>query len=179
MKKMIRYFSLGGIVAALMAIAAAFWHQGTGQAARPNHENHHPQAPAKMIEMGPVGTDIVSSEQIGNVLVRMTARRMWFKKSKTFGFDNALLKKMAASDFRLTVSKAGKVILSLSKDLVEMPLDRSVITIHEPEILFPRNIGQPDILRFDKSSLRVSFRQGASENTWELSEDPIENPRVP
>ena len=46
----------------------------------------------------------------------------------------------------------------------------SVITIHEPEILFPRNIGQPDILRFDKSNLRVSFRQGASENTWELSE---------
>ena len=94
---------------------------------------------------------------------------MWFKKSKTFGFDNALLKKMAASDFRLTVSKAGRVILSVSKDLVEMPLDRSVITIRDPKILYPRDIGQPDILRFDKSNLRVSFRQGASENTWELS----------
>ena len=116
-----------------------------------------------MIAMGPVGTGIVSSKQIGNVLVKMTASRMWFKKSKTFGFDNALLKKMAASDFRLTVSKAGRVILSVSKDLVEMPLDRSVITIRDPKILYPRDIGQPDILRFDKSNLRVSFRQGASE----------------
>lgn len=124
-----------------------------------------------MIAMGPVGTHIVSSEQIGDVLIKITASRLWIKKSKTFGFDNALLKKMAARNFCMTISKAGKVILRVGKDLVEMPANLSVISIRDPKILFPADIEQPDSIRFDKPSLRVSFRKGASEDIWELSTD--------
>jgi hypothetical protein len=122
-----------------------------------------------MIEMGPVGTDIVSSEQIGNIRIEITASRLWIKKSKMFGFDSALLKKMAASDFRLTISKAGKVILSVSKDLVEMPAGLSSIVIHDPKILIPADMEPSDYIRFDKPDMRVVFRQGSSEETWELS----------
>lgn len=171
MKKLIRFSAIFGILAALATIAAAYWHQGTGDGAAPPSRSPHPQAPSKMIAMGPVGTQIVSSEQIGNVLIKITASRLWIKKSKTFGFDNALLKKMAASDFCLTISKAGKVILSASKDLVEMPANLSIITIRDPKVLYPVNIDQPDSIRFDKPNMTVSFKRGASEETWELSQN--------
>lgn len=124
-----------------------------------------------MIAMGPVGTDIVSNEQIGDIRIEITASRLWIKKSKLFGFDNALLKKMAASDFRLTISKAGKVILSVGKDRVEMPINLDIITIHDPKVLIPADMQQPDHIRFDKPNMRVCFKQGSSEETWELSQN--------
>ena len=171
MKKLIRYSALAGILAALVTIAVALWHQGAGHAAPSYPKDPHPQAPSKMIAMGPVGTHIVSSEQVGNVLIKITASRLWIKKTKTFGFDNALLKQMAASDFCLTISKAGKVILSVGKDIVEMPVNLSVITIRDPKVLIPADIEQPDSMRFDKPNMRVSFRQGTSEEIWQLSEN--------
>lgn len=122
-----------------------------------------------MIEMGPVGTNITLSEQVGNVIIKMTASRLWFKKTKTFGFDNALLKKLAASDFYLTISRAGKEIVSVGKDMVEMPVSRNVITIHKPSILFPTEMAQPDSITFDRPKMQLSFRQGASEETWDLA----------
>ena len=154
---------------ATVTIAVAFWQKQAGRSNAHPTKNHPPQAPAKMIAMGPVGTNITSVEQIGDVSIKMTATRFWFKKSKIMGFDSGLLKKLAAKDYCLTISKAGKVILSAAKERVEMPMDRGVITIHHPDILLPKNMEKPDSIRFDKSKMEIVLRKDGSEKIWDLS----------
>jgi hypothetical protein len=169
MKRVIKYSALAGIFASMAIIAAAVWHTQESQSELDTQQTQQRQAPAKMLAMGPVGTDISSVEQVGNVSIKMTAARFYFKKSKTLGFDNGLFKKLAAKDFCLTISKAGNDIFSARKDLVEMPLDRGVITIRKPDILFPTDMEQPDSIKLDKSNMLLFIRHGSSQKTWDLS----------
>jgi hypothetical protein len=169
LKKLVTCLALAGIFTTLTALAIAIWHNGLRPPAAGGVKYQSPPAPEKMIAMGPVGTDITSSEIVGRATVRMTASRLWVKKSKLFGFDNALFKKLAARDFCLTVSKAGRKILSVRKDQMEMPMDRRVIVIHDPEILFPNDLGHPDRITLDKPNKVLVFHRGASEKTWNLA----------
>jgi hypothetical protein len=171
MTKRIKYVVLVGIVAFTATVIVAFLLKEANQSAALEKQEHHLQAPAKMIDMGPVATDINSTEQIGDISIKMTASRFWIKKTKTFGFDNGLFKKLAAKNFCLTISKAGKEILCASKDMVELPIDRGVIIIDRPKIISPQNMEQPDSIRFDRSKMLLLVRKGTTEKTWDLLEN--------
>lgn len=126
-------------------------------------------APARLLEMGPVGTDVAYTEQLGDLTITMEAARFWVKKSKTFGFDNALMKRLAAKDFKLTISRAGANILALRKPQMEMPLDRGLLVIDHPEVLFPVNFGSPDAITFDRKNKLIRIRRAAQEEVWNLA----------
>jgi hypothetical protein len=130
--------------------------------------NHTPSAPSRMLQMGPVLEGMVSSKTMGSVTVTMEASRVWFKKTKLLGFDNALFKKLEAKDFLLTVLKDGEKRLSISKDRLEMPPDKSIIEIRNPRILFPADMQQPDSITLDNGKMILYFRTGDDEMVWNL-----------
>jgi hypothetical protein len=125
-----------------------------------------PSAPSRMLKMGPVMDGLVTSKTVGNVTVKMEATRVWFKKTKTFGFSNALFKKIVAKDFRLTIIKDGKKHIVISKNQLEMPPDQNVIEIKNPRLLFPTDMKQPDSIRFDSGEMALYFRTGNDEEVW-------------
>ena len=166
MKKLIRSLSLAGIIIVVLFVMAVFLR---GDRDILVAEGSFTTAPSRMLRMGPVVGGAVSSETIGNVVIKMEASRIWFKKSKIFGFDSALFKKLAASDFRLTISSGGEKLLALSKDQVEMSADQKIIEINNPQITFPPDLGRPDSVRLDKQNMSFSIRKGESEEIWDLA----------
>ena len=166
MKKPVKPFLIAGIVVVMVVIAVLVWRSNRAPAVR--SENSQPTAPSRMLKNGPVGDGIVSTKVVGDVTVKMEASRMWFKKSKLFGFDNALDKKIAASNFHLTISKGGRKLIALSKAQVEMSPDQRFIEISHPRITFPDNLKQPDSIRLDNQKMTVSIRNGESETVWDL-----------
>lgn len=132
-------------------------------------ETPRPMAPARLLEMGPVGTDVAYTEQVGDLTITMEAARFWVKKSKTFGFDNSLRKRLAARNFELTVSRAGEKLLHLRRPQLEMPLDRGLLIIKHPEVLFPADFGSPDSITFDRKNMLIRIRRDAAEEVWDLA----------
>ena len=165
MTKLIRSLILVISLLAVITVIIVYW-RGNGET--PMAESSQSTAPSRMLKMGPVVSGAISNETIGDVTIKMEASRLWIKKSKTFGFDNALFKKIAASDFCLTVSKSGKKLLSASKEQIEMPLDQSIIKINNPEILFPADMRQPDSIRLDKKMMFIFIKIGKYEEIWDL-----------
>jgi len=125
--------------------------------------------PSKMAKLGPVTGAMISSKTIGDVTIKMEASRTSFKKSKTFGFDNGLFKKLVASDFCLTISKGGRKLLVLNKNQVEMPMDQNVIEINNPQIIFPAEMKEPDSIKLDSQKLSVRIKNGKTEEIWDLA----------
>ena len=82
-------------------------------------------APARQLETGPVATGIRQTEIFDDVIIETRASRIWVKKTKTFGFENNLLKKMAALDFTLSITREDRQIISIAKKELEMPCDTS------------------------------------------------------
>lgn len=166
MKKLIRSLLLAGIIVGVLTLIVAFW-RGNGET--PVTESSSLGAPSRMLKMGPVVGGVVSTKTVGDVVIKMEASRLWFKKSKTFGFDNALFKKIAASDFRLTISKDGEKLLALNKEQVEMSADQNIIEINHPKITFPADMEQPDSIRLDNRKMSLHIRTGKSEKIWDLA----------
>ena len=150
----------------LMIIIAALWR---GRDETPADKINYSSAPSRMLQMGPVLGGLSSTDTIGEVVIKMEASRMWYKKSKTFGFDNALFKKLVASNFRLTILKGEKRLISLSKNQVELSSDRNTIDIKTPTIIFPTDMGHPDLIQFNKKELKLKIKTGTSEKTWDLA----------
>jgi hypothetical protein len=166
MKKLIQYSALAGIMIILLAVIISFWRSNENAAITESSES---TSPSRMLQMGPVAGGMLSTRKVGEVVVKMEASRTWFKKSKTLGFDNALFKKMVASDFRLTISKGGKELLAISKDQIEMSPDQNIIDINKPQIIFPSDMKQPDSIRLDNQKMLLQIKTEKDKIIWDLA----------
>ena len=154
------------IAVILIIIIALIWR---GRDQTTADKKNHSSAPARMLQMGPVVGGFSSTDTIGEVVIKMKASRMWYKKSKILGFDSAMFKKLVASNFRLTILKGEKKLISLSKNQVEMSSDQNTIDIKKPTIIFPADMGHPDLIQFNKKELKLKIKTGTSEKIWDLA----------
>ena len=154
-----------GCVAVFVSVLYRPWAEAPASPAPPR-----PIAPARLLDMGPVGTDVSYTEELGDLTITMEAARFWVKKTKTFGFDNALMRRLAAKDFKLTISRADTKLLELRNPQLEMPLDRGLLVIDHPEILFPADFGSPDSITFDRKNKLIRIRRAAKEEVWNLAD---------
>jgi hypothetical protein len=166
MKKIIRFLILGFTISVFLTTIFLFWRVN---AEAPENKDYHHPVPSRMLKLGPVVGGAVSSETVGDVVIKLKASRLWLKKTKTLGFDNALFKKLAARDFCLTIYKGGKKLISVRKPFVEMPPDQHIIEINDPAVIYPPNMKQPDSIRLDKRARTLCIRTGRSEKIWDLA----------
>lgn len=165
MKRLIRSLMIGGIIITLLIAVTAYRH-GVKQTSMP--EGGITTAPSRMLMMGPIIGGVVSTETVGEVTVMMEASRLRVKKTRTFGFDNALFRKFVADDFLLTVSRGGERLLTFSKGQAEISADRKIIDIDTPRVTFPPNMTQPDSIRLDKIKMLLYIRTDGTEEIWDL-----------
>jgi len=166
MKKFVRPLLIISPILIILWVVVLYWQDKNQAHISPGSQE---SAPEKMLKMGPVVEGATWTETIGDVTFQMKASRLWVKKSKTFGFDNALFRKMAADHFFLAVSKKGEKILAVSKAYLEMPLSQKRIKITNPKVLFPANMNKIDSIIFDRQSLSVHVRRyGRPEEIWNL-----------
>lgn len=165
MKRLIQALMIGGIILVLLIAVAAYCY-GVKQTSIP--EGGVTTAPSRMLMMGPVIGGVVSIDAVGEVTVMMEASRLRVKKTRTFGFDNALFRKFVADDFLLTVSKDGERLLALSKGQAEISADRKIIDIDTPRVSFPPDMTQPDSIRLDKTKMTLYIRTDGTEEIWDL-----------
>ncbi len=171
-KRQIIPFALAVIVIVITGVYLVYAHHQQRSRAReplPVAMMQGQPAPLRMTALGPVGTGIDSTEYLGDIQIHMTADRLWFKKTKTFGFDNGLMKKLAARNFQLSIYRAGRKLISLRKQDLEMSLDQDKITISRPEVVFPPDFGRTDAIQLEKKNKLLHIRTGQSTTTWELS----------
>lgn len=128
------------------------------------------KAPSRLVETGPYGQNVRSSEQIGSYTINMKAKRLYFKKSKILGFDNALFKKLVAKELEVTIIKDNKKILALYKDRQDMSPDMKCLQIKNPTVLYPETIKEPDKIRIDKKRKLITLYYRDKTDVWDLSE---------
>lgn len=166
MKKKLLTLVCSAMAIGVIVVIAATWQ---GNSLSPVvTENTTPSIPSRMLKLGPVVDGMVSTKTTGNMTIKMEAARVWLKKTKLFGFDNGLFKKMVAKDFCLTIFKDGEKLLSIGKDRLEMPPDQGLIDIKNPRILFPADMQQPDSIQFDNREMVLYLRTGDEETVWDL-----------
>jgi len=166
MKKFFKPLVLICIAFILTIIIAALWR---GRDETTADKKTHSSAPSRLLQMGPVVGGFSSTDTIGELVVKMEASRMWYKKSKILGFDSAIFKKLVASNFSLTILKGEKKLISLSKNKVELSSDLKTISIKKPTITYPTDMGHPDLIQFNKDELKLKIKTGTSEKTWDLA----------
>jgi hypothetical protein len=168
--KIRRYFRFGLLAASIgiVGLVVILYGQGPGQG-KPSSGSRS-AVPSRMQTMGPVLQGVVSTEMLGAVALKMEASRLWVKKTKIFGFDNGLIKKVVVNDFRLSVSKEGRALLSVSKKRVEMSPDLKTITIEHPTVHRPMDMVQPESIRIDKKDRAIYFKMRGdnAEIKWAL-----------
>jgi len=108
MKKILRYVLL--LVMLICIIGITFKAFIGYRADKRQKENRSSQikAPSRIAQAGPYGTNIRSSYQVDGISFNLSASKLCIKKTKLFGFSNALLKKMVARDLKVTIAKGGK-----------------------------------------------------------------------
>lgn len=126
------------------------------------------KAPSRLVQTGPYGTNVRSSEQIGRYTINMKTKRLYFKKTKIFGFDNALLKKLVAEELNITILKDSKKILSLYKARQDMPPDMQCLQIKNPKLLYPETTRQLDKVKIDKKEKKITLYYGDKVDIWNL-----------
>jgi len=163
-KRYTTLFILG--LAGIFAMGIFLIHNGAGDSSK-----HGPVRPAspRIANLGPYGTNVSTTEQLGDCTFQMRAEKLFLKKGKTFGFENSLLKKAAAKGLSITVWKNEKKLLSLYKDYLETAPNLKHIRILQPRILYPETISRPDSVIIDKEKMSVTLMYGNKKEVWQLN----------
>ncbi len=132
-------------------------------------EDIRAKVPSRVIETGPYGEEIEQTEKIGIHLFKMKVGKLYLKKTKTLGFDNALIKKPVARDIHITILKDNKKVLVLHKDHQNLKQDLSRIHIEKPEIIFPEKFEQPKKIKIDKKEKKITFYYSDRSDIWDLN----------
>ena len=164
MKKIINY-SLILVIAVFVAFLVYYGFFCTD---KEKSENIQFKAPSRLVATGPYGTNVRSTELIGDCTINIKAKRLYFKKTKIFGFDNALLKKLVAEELNITILKDSKKILALYKARQNMSPDMKCLEIKDPMILYPDIFKQPDKVRIDKNKKLITFYYRDGSHVWDL-----------
>ncbi len=164
MKKIINYFLILVIVVSVVLLV----YYSFLCADKEKSSDLQFKAPSRLVQTGPYGTNVRSSEQIGSYTINMKTKRLYFKKTKIFGFDNALFKKMVAEELNITILKDSRKILVLYKARQDMPLDMKCLQIKNPTVLYPETTKQPDKVRIDKKGKKITLYYGDKTDVWNL-----------
>lgn len=165
MKKIINYSLISGIAVLIVFLV----YHGFSDADKEKSGAIQFKAPSRLVETGPYGQNVRSTEQIGNYTINMKAKRLYFKKTKTLGFDNALFKKLVAKELEVTILKDNKKILALYKDRQDMSPDMKCLQIKNPTVLYPETIKQPDKIRIDKKRKLITLYYRDKTDVWDLN----------
>ena len=128
------------------------------------------KVPSRLVETGPYGQNVRSSEQIGSYTINMKTKRLYFKKTKILGFDNALFKKLVAEELNITILKDSRKVLALYKARQDMSPDMRCLEIKNPTVLYPEAIKQPDKVGIDKKKKLITLYYRDKTDIWDLSE---------
>ena len=169
MKKIINIGIAFVFIALLGLVGYYLWQHEQTRDTRPRRQAEAMPPPPRITELGFSTTGINSTDIQGDLEISVAADRLSFAKTKTFGFDNALMKKIAATNFQLRIRKAGRQIFYARKDRLTLPLNLETIVIFNPQEVFPSDLGHPDEIRLDKKNKRLHIRQGQKTVVWNLA----------
>ncbi len=135
----------------------------------PSHPRDIPlKAPQRLIAAGPYGRDVCLVERLGACTLTMKAGRLFVRKPKTFGFENALLKRVVAKDLHLSLMRDGQRLVELNTAKLEMPPGMTVIRIEHPTLIYPQGEEAPEMVRIDKGSRTLTLQYPGSTQTLSL-----------
>jgi len=165
MKKTVK-LSILSVVVVLLAIVIFYALADMGET---RHSGTSFSVPTRLVENGPYGKNVDLKEKLGRCMFDMKAQRLYFKKIKTLGFNNALFKKLVAKELNIIIFRDNKKILSLYKDYQEMNPNMKSIQIKNPKVLYPETMKQPDEVNIDKDKKLIVLRYGDKVDTWDLT----------
>ena len=177
MKKTIQYalmLIITGLFAVIIYYGAVYKDKRTK-----TPETGDYRKPPKLVENGPYGVNVETTEQVGDCMFQIKAARIYVKKTKTLGFDNALFKQMVAKDVTVTVYKKKQIILKIHKETLSTLPNLNRIKIKNPEILFPDSLSQPDRVVIDKKKKHIVFGYGKQNQIWDLNRESYKEPPQP
>jgi hypothetical protein len=126
-------------------------------------ENHETEksieavAPQRLTEIGPYGRNICLTEQIGECTLSVRAQRLYSKKTKLFGFNCALKKKLVAKGLNIIVYKNKDKVFDVYKDKINLPMNMKTIEIHNPTVLYPKSMESISRINIEKKKLRATI----------------------
>ena len=167
-KKAAKYLPL--FVLAFFIASAAYYGFSRKDKGISQGDPHRFKVPGRLVDAGPYGTNVISSEKIGECRFDLKAEKLYVKKTRILGFDNALFKKLVARELDITIFRADRKLLALHKSYQEMPLDMRCVKIDRPDILFPESFRQPDRVKIDKERRLITFYYGNRTDEWDLTQ---------
>lgn len=153
----------------LVILFVFFYCPGCTQDEKKNPEKQHSGVPSGLVRTGPYSEDVQTSEQIGSHILTLTAKKLFFKKTKTLGFDNNLYKKIVVKELNITFFKDDKKVLVLYKDKQEMSPDMKSIQIDNPDIRYPKTDKKAKKVKIDRAQKTITFYYNdAKPDIWYL-----------
>ncbi|OEU79160.1 MAG: hypothetical protein BA873_11105 [Desulfobulbaceae bacterium C00003063] len=165
MKQIVKHL----LILVITVFAAFLGYHGFSDADKEKPEDIEYKAPSRWIEAGPYGQGVRSTEKIGDYTINMKAEKLYFKKTKTFGFDNALFKKLVARELNITIFRDDKRVLALYKDRQAMSPDMKSLLIEDPTVLHPKTIKQLDKISIDKNRRLITLYHSDRTDVWDLN----------
>ncbi len=125
--------------------------------------------PGRLTEAGPYGAGISTTHHINGFKFKIKSGKLYFKKKKTFGFSNALLKKLVAQDLEVSIHEANTKILKISKNYQELSPDMKILKIDNPTLLFPRDFKSPEKITINMKTQNIILFYKGKQVHWDLN----------